>query len=119
MGNATTALLEVEGTILFIRMLFGTLELQFLSPQFRDQNSRLQHYSNFQPNSNEISRMNEIRERIDGLFSCFLSSFVAAREFQLSAYSVPGGGVLGLRTYGDVPLENLKSYPVPEPNSRK
>ena len=30
-----------------------------------------------------------------------------------------GGGVLGLRTYGDVPLENLKSYPVPESKSRK
>ena len=30
-----------------------------------------------------------------------------------------GGGVLGLRTYGNVPLENLKSYPVPESNSRK
>ena len=29
------------------------------------------------------------------------------------------GGVLGLRTYGDVPQENLKSYPVPESNSQK
>ena len=28
-----------------------------------------------------------------------------------------GGGVLGLRTYGEVPLENLKSYPVLESNS--
>ena len=28
-----------------------------------------------------------------------------------------GGGVLGLRTHGEVPLENLKSYPVPESNS--
>ena len=28
-----------------------------------------------------------------------------------------GGGVIGLRTYGEVPLENLKSYPVPESNS--
>ena len=34
-------------------------------------------------------------------------------------YPRGGGGVLGLRTYGDVPLENLKSYPVPESNSRK
>ena len=31
----------------------------------------------------------------------------------------PRGGVLGLRTYGDVLLEKLKSYPVPESNSRK
>ena len=28
---------------------------------------------------------------------------------------IPGGGVLGLRTYVDVPLENLKSYAIPEP----
>ena len=27
------------------------------------------------------------------------------------------GGVLGLRAYGEVPVENLKSYPVPESNS--
>ena len=27
------------------------------------------------------------------------------------------GEVLGLRTYGEVPLENLKSYPVPESDS--
>ena len=28
-----------------------------------------------------------------------------------------GGGVLGLRTYREVPMENPKSYPVPESNS--
>ena len=30
---------------------------------------------------------------------------------------IPGGEVVGLQTYGEVPLENLKSYPVPESNS--
>ena len=30
---------------------------------------------------------------------------------------VGGGGVLGLRTFGEVPLENLKSYPLLESNS--
>ena len=35
----------------------------------------------------------------------------------LEAVETRGGGVLGLQTYGEVPLENLKSHPVPESNS--
>ena len=35
---------------------------------------------------------------------------ITDEKFQ-TEYAFPvGGGVLGLRTYGDVPLENLKSY---------
>ena len=43
--------------------------------------------------------------------------FFFANPVLLRAKAVKGqppGGELGLRTYGEVPLENLKSYPVPE-----
>ena len=40
------------------------------------------------------------------------------RSHKMCVERTPGGGVLGLRTYGEVPLENLKSYPVPESNSK-
>ena len=49
-----------------------------------------------------------------------LERYPGTRPFRDLYMVIPGGGgVPGLRTYGDVPLENLKSYPVPESNSRK
>ena len=55
------------------------------------------------------------------LFGAFVSQEISDQFsilVEISLVSVePGGGVLGLRTYGEVPLENLKSYRVPESNS--
>ena len=42
------------------------------------------------------------------------------KNFEISfspSFTFPPGEVLGLPTYGEVPLENLKSYPVPESDS--
>ena len=42
----------------------------------------------------------------------------AVTKMEIVEFSqLPGGGVLGLRTYGEVLLENLKSHPVSESNS--
>ena len=50
-------------------------------------------------------------------FSCQFNSLTWLRIVTNSYGLEGGGGVLGLRTYGEVSLENLKSYPVPESNS--
>ena len=52
-------------------------------------------------------------------FEPFLKTVMTVSNPYCDEIRTNPGGVLGLQTYGDVPLENLKCYPVPEYNFLK